>query len=170
MRQLTLAKLTGIAKEKFLARLNKGRVKAGLKRIKSKGSKLLPKSNIRRTNKTSKSASKPKSKPRKTFKPTRRSNNVAKKTKRRGSRRSNFMNRIKKGLFGAIIGIAVSAIAVKVIPQFAKEAGTIASATQGFEGVVGKVVLEQVLPRFNLGNILGGNGNGNSVTNTGGFA
>ncbi len=162
-----MPKLTGIAKEKFLARLNKGRVKAGLKRIKSKGSKLIPKTKLKRVLKT---RSKPKSKPRKTFKPRTVQKNVAKKTKRRGSRRSNFMNRIKKGLFGAIIGIAVSAIAVKVIPQFAKEAGTIASATQGLEGVVGKVVLEQVLPRFNLGNILGGNGNGNSVTNTGGFA
>jgi len=161
-----LPKLKGIAKEKFLARLNKGRIKAGLKRIKSKGSKLLPKTKIRDAKKRSKS----KSKVRKTFKPRTVQKNVAKKTKRRGSRRSNFMNRIKKGLFGAIIGIAVSAIAVKVIPQFAKEAGTIASATQGFEGVVGKVVLEQVLPRFNLGGFLGGNGNGNGIQNTGGFA
>jgi len=163
-----LAKLTGLAKEKFLARLNKGRVKAGLKRIKSKGSKLIPKTKIKRVLKR---RSKPQSKARKTFKPRTVQKNVAKKSKRRGSRRSNLMNRIKKGLFGAIIGIAVSAIAVKVIPQFAKEAGTIASATQGFEGVVGKVVLEQVIPRFNIGQLFGGNGNGNGgVTNTGGFA
>ena len=162
-----MAKLTGIAKEKFLARLNKGRVAKGLKAIKAKGSKILPKTKLK---KVLKRRSKPQSKVRKTFKPTKRSNPVAKKTKRRGSRRSNFMNRIKKGLFGAIIGIAVTAIAVKVVPQFAKEAGTIASATQGIEGVVGKVVLEQVLPRFNLGNIFGGNGNGNQIQNTGGFA
>ncbi len=165
-----MAKLTGIAKEKFLARLNKGRVKAGLKRIKSKGSKLIPKTILKKRKRVLKTTSKPKSKVRNTFKRRTVQKNVAKKSKRRGSRRSNFMNRVKKGLFGAIIGIAVTAIASKVIPQFAKEAGTIASATQGFEGVVGKVVLEQVLPRFNLGGFLGGNGNGNGVQNTGGFA
>jgi len=165
-----LPKLTGKKKLEFLKRLNKGRIKAGLKAIKSKGSKILPKSQLARTKKDAKSTSKPRSKPRKTFKPAKRSNPVAKKSKRSGSRRSGLMRRLKKAAIGAILGIAVTAIASRFIPQFSQAAGTIAAATQGVEGVVGKVVLEQAVPQ--LASRFGfGNGNGNGQANViGGFA
>jgi len=165
-----LPKLTGIAKEKFLARLNKGRVKAGLKRIKSKGSKLLPKSKLQLVRKRSKSTAKSRSKTRKTFKPAKRSNPVAKKTKRSGSRRSGLMRRLKKAAIGAILGIAVTAIASRFIPQFSQAAGTIAAATQGVEGVVGKVVLEQAVPQLASRFGFGGNGGNGQAMQVGGFA
>jgi len=165
-----LPKLTGIAKEKFLARLNKGRVKAGLKRIKAKGSRLLPKTKLKQLKKSSKRRSKPRSKPRNILKPRKRSNPVAKKTKRSGSRRSKLMSRLKKAAIGAILGIAVTAIASRFIPQFAQAAGTVAAATQGVEGVLGKVVLEQAVPQIASRFGFGGNGNGNGQMTVSGFA
>ncbi len=163
-----MPKLTGKKKLEFLARLNKGRVAKGLKRIKAKGSKILPKSQLARRKNPSKTVSKRKSKARKILKPRKRSNNVAKSTKRRGSRRSNIMSRLKKAAIGAILGIAVTAIASRFIPQFAQSAGTIAAATQGVEGVVGKVVLEQAVPQ--LASRFFGNGGNGQMQQIGGFA
>jgi len=165
-----LPKLTGKKKLEFLKRLNKGRIKKGLKAIKAKGSKILPKSQLARTKKASKSTSKPKSKTRNILKPRKRSNPVAKKTKRSGSRRSKLMSRLKKAAIGAILGIAVTAIASRFIPQFAQAAGTVAAATQGVEGVLGKVVLEQAVPQIASRFGFGGNGNGNGQMTVSGFA
>jgi len=69
------------------------------------------------------------------------------------------MRIVKRGLLGAVIGIAATVVATRVAPQFAEPIGQIAAATQGVEGVIGKVALEQFVPQIR--NILGqGNGNG----------
>jgi len=160
-----LVKLIGKAKEKFLARLNKGRVKAGLKRIKAKGAKLIPKTRLKR-NKGFKSPLKP----RKANKSPKRSNNVAKK---KGSRRGKAGIQFKKLLLGGVTGIALELLLTRLgATSFATDIGYIGASMVGKQsGVIGNALFRQGVSRF--GGSLGflGNGNGNQQqTSFQGFA
>jgi len=145
-----MAKLQGAAKAAFLKRINKGRVKAGLKKISSKTKSAARKVTRRRkSNKTN----------RKTNKPKRRNSNVVFKKRRGGRRGSGIMRRLKRVAIGAVLGIAVTAVVARVAPQFAEPAGQIAAASQGIEGVVGKIAIEQFVPQIRQ--LLGGAGQAN---------
>jgi len=158
-----MAKLTGIAKTKFLARLNKGRVAKGLKAIKAKGSKILPKTKLKR-----KVASKSPIKPRKANKSPKRSNNVAKKTT---SRRSKVGLSFKKLLMGGGVGIALELILSKLGAQsLAVDVGYIGASFVGQKsGVIGNALARQGVKRFSgqLGFLGNGNGNNQQTTFTG---
>jgi len=163
-----LAKLTGIAKSKFLARLNKGRIAKGLKAIKAKGSKILPKTKLKRA----KVASKAPIKPRKANKSPKRSNNVAKKTT---SRRSRVGLSLKKLVMGGVTGIALQLLLDRLgATSLATDVAYIgASQVGGKSGVIGNALFRQGVSRFGgqlgfLGN--GSNGNGNGNTTFTGFA
>jgi len=154
-----MAKLTGIAKTKFLARLNKGRVKAGLKAIKAKGSKLLPKTKLKR-----KAASRSPIKPRKTNKSPKRRNNVAKgKSKSRRGRLGNFLTRGTVGKVAAGVGAAtlVGFAADRFAPNISPIAKLAASFLAGGPlGAVSQFLLQGGISGsgINLGGLLGGNG------------
>ena len=158
-----MAKLTGIAKTKFLARLNKGRIAKGLKAIKAKGSKILPKTRLKR-----KVASKSPIKPRKTNKPAKRSNNVAKKGT---SRRSKVGISLKKLVMGGVTGIALELLLTRLgATSLAVDAGYVGASMVGSKsGVIGNAVFRQGISRF--GGQLGflGNGNGNGQAQNTGF-
>jgi len=162
-----LPKLTGQAKTKFLARLNKGRVAKGLKAIRAKGSKILPKTRLKR-----KVASKAPIKPRKPNKSPKRSNNVAKK---KGGRRKTAGIQLKKLLLGGVTGIALELLLSRLgATSLATDVGYIGASMVGSKsGVIGNALARQGISRFGgqLG-FLGGNGNGNGQQNTGfqGFA
>ncbi len=162
-----MPKLTGIAKSKFLARLNKGRIKKGLKALKSKGSKILPKTRLKR-----RKASKSQSKPRKTNKPAKRSNSVV--FKKKGSRRSRVGISLKKLVMGGVTGIALELLLTRLgATSLAVDAGYVGASMVGSKsGVIGNAVFRQGVARF--GGQLGflGNGNGQQAQNTGfqGFA
>jgi len=159
-----MVKLTGIAKTKFLARLNKGRIAKGLKAIKAKGSKILPKTKLKR----SKTASKAPIKPRKANKSPKRSNNVAKKTQ---SRRSKVGLSFKKLLMGGGVGIALELILSRLGAQsLAVDVGYIGASFVGQKsGVIGNALARQGVKRFSgqLGFLGNGNGNGQQTTFTG---
>ncbi len=164
-----MPKLTGIAKSKFLARLNKGRVAKGLKAIKAKGSKILPKTRLKR-----RKASKSQSKPRKANKPTKRSNSVVFK-KGKGSRRSRVGISLKKLVMGGVTGIALELLLTRLgATSLAVDAGYVGASMVGSKsGVIGNAVFRQGVARFGgqLGFLGSGNGNG-QAQNTGfsGFA
>jgi len=162
-----LPKLTGIAKSKFLARLNKGRVAKGLKAIKAKGSKILPKTRLKR-----KVASKAPIKPRKANKSPKRSNSVV--FSKKGSRRSRVGISLKKLVMGGVTGIALELLLTRLgATSLAVDAGYVGASMVGSKsGVLGNAVFRQGISRF--GGQLGflGSGNGNGAQNTGfqGFA
>ncbi len=163
-----MPKLTGIAKSKFLARLNKGRIKKGLKALKSKGSKILPKTRLKR-----RKASKSPSKARKTNKPAKRPNNVV--FKKKGSRRSRVGISLKKLVMGGVTGIALELLLTRLgATSLAVDAGYVGASMVGSKsGVIGNAVFRQGVARFGgqLG-FLGGNGGNGQQQNTGfsGFA
>jgi len=160
-----MAKLTGVAKSKFLARLNKGRIAKGLKAIKAKGSKILPKTKLKRA----KIASKAPIKPRKANKSPKRSNNVVFK-KGKGSRRSRVGLSLKKLVMGGVTGIALQLLLDRLgATSLATDVAYIgASQVGGKSGVIGNALFRQGVSRFGgqlgfLGNGNGGNGNGNTT-------
>jgi len=163
-----LPKLTGVAKSKFLARLNKGRIAKGLKAIKAKGSKILPKTRLKR-NKAFKSPLKP----RKANKSPKRTNNVVFK-KGKGSRRSRVGISLKKLLLGGVTGIALELLLTRLgATSLAVDVGYIGASMVGSKsGVIGNAVFRQGVSRFGgqlgfLGGNGGNNGNGAQSTNTG---
>jgi len=169
-----VAKLTGKAKTKFLARINKGRKKKGLKpiRSKTKSSPKKPKSSKKRASVGKKSAGKRRN-PNKR-KPSKNNNNMAK--KKRMSRKSLVGSKLKNGAIGGFVGVATTAVAKRLgATSVADDLGYVVAsiAGKGVPGVIGNAVIRQGLGRFGgslnfLGNGNGGNGNG--VNNTLGFA
>lgn len=155
-----MAKLTGIAKTKFLARLNKGRVKAGLKAIKAKGSRILPKTKLKR-----KKASRSPIKPRNTNKSPKRRNNVAKR-KSSGSRRGRLGNFLTRGTVGKVAaGVGAATLIGFAADRFAPSISPIAKLGASFLaggplGALAQFLLQGGIAGsgLNLGGILGGNG------------
>jgi len=144
-----MAKLKGAAKAKFLARMNKGRVKAGLKRIGSKTKAAVK----RRTPKRRKSAK------RKTKTTKSRSSNKRTVAGKKGGTKG--MTRVKKFLLGLGIGAGVSTVAgltrVREIEGIAPIID--AAVGGGVEAQIGTAIprlIRQVLPR------IGFNGNGSN--------
>jgi len=170
-----MAKLTGKAKTKFLARINKGRKAKGLKpiRSKTKSSTKTPKKRSKQLKNKPKSATKQRKINKR--KSSKNNNNMAKK-KRSVSRKSLGMTKVKQGAVGGVVGVATTAIAKRLgANSIADDLGyvTASLAGKGTPGVVGNAVLRQGLGRFggslNILNGNGGNGNGNAQ-NTLGFA
>jgi len=167
-----LAKLTGKAKTKFLARINKGRKKKGLKpiRSKTKSSTKKPKSSKKRASVGKKSAGKRRN-PNKR-KPSKNNNNMAK-SKKRMSRKSLIGSKLKSGAIGGFVGVATTAVSRRLgATSIADDLGYVVAsiAGKGTPGVIGNAVIRQGLGRFGgslnfLGN--GGNGNGNGQSNLG---
>jgi len=145
-----MGKLKGAAKAAFLARINKGRVKAGLKKIHSKTKSTVKRHAPKRTKASKKRTTRTKS--RSTTKKT-----VAKKG-------TSGMTRVKKLLLGLGIGAGFSTIAaVTRIREIEGVAPIIDAAVGGgVEAQIGTAiprVIRQLAVRggFNFGN--GGNGN-----------
>jgi len=146
-----MAKLKGAAKAKFLARMNKGRVKAGLKKIGSKAKKAVK----RRTTKTRKTAK------RKTR--TTKSRSSTKKSVA-GRKGTSGMTRIKKFLLGIGIGAAVSTTAQLTRVREIESVGPIIDAAVGggVEAQVGTAIPRLI--RLVAGRAgLNGGGNGMMV-------
>lgn len=172
-----MAKLTGKAKTKFLARINKGRKAKGLKPIRSK-TKSTPKKRGKQgiSKRKSKNRTKSATKQRKTNKrkASKNNNNMAK--KKRMSRKSLVGSKLKNGAIGGFVGVATTAVAKRLgATSVADDLGYVVAsiAGKGTPGVIGNAVIRQGLGRFGgslnfLGNGNGGNGNG--VNNTLGFA
>jgi len=138
-----MAKLTGAAKTAFLKRINKGRAKAGLKRIKSKFSR-----------KSSKKAPSVRRKPSKVNKKRTTKNSVAKKKGGGKKRESKGMRIAKRAGFGALLGLAGWAVSrlVGVDEELSGTVGDVAASFQGPEGVITAVVARKVLPMVAQGN------------------
>jgi len=153
-----LPKLTGKKKLEFLKRLNKGRIAKGLKAIKAKGSRILPKTALRKRKTTSKAPIKA----RKPNKSPKRSNNVA---KSKGSRRSRVGISLKKLLMGGGVGIALELLLSRLgATSLATDVGYIGASQVGNKaGVLGNAIARQAVQRFGgqLGFLGSGNGNGN---------
>lgn len=153
-----MPKLTGKKKLEFLKRLNKGRIAKGLKAIKAKGSRILPKTALRKR----KTPSKAPIKARKPNKSPKRSNNVA---KGKGSRRSRVGISLRKLLMGGGVGIALELILNRLgATTLATDIGYIGASQVGNKsGVVGNAIARQLVTRFSgqLGFLGQGNGNGN---------
>jgi len=142
-----MAKLTGKAKAAFLARMNKGRVKAGLKKIASKTKKAVK----RRTTKTRKTTK------RKTTRTKSKSSTKKSMVSRKGT---SGMTRIKKFLLGIGIGAAVSTVAGLTRVREIESAGPIIDAAVGggVEAQVGTAIPRLI--RLVAGRAgVGGNGN-----------
>jgi len=156
-----LPKLTGKAKTKFLARINKGRKKKGLKpiRSKTKSSSKTPKRRSKQLKNKPKSANKRRNTNKR--RPNRNNNNMAKK-KKSSSRRSLGMAKVKSGAVGGAVGVATDDLGYVVASIVGK----------GTPGVIGNAVIRQGLTRFGGSlNILNGNGgNGNGTQSNLGFA
>jgi len=169
-----LAKLTGKAKAKFLARINKGRKKKGLKVIRSKTATKTPKKRSKQLKNKPKSATKQRKINKR--KPSKNNNNMAK-SKKRMSRKSLIGSKLKSGAIGGFVGVATTAVAKRLgANTIADDLGYVVAsvAGKGTPGVIGNAVIRQGLGRFGGSlNFLGngnGNGNGNGVNNTLGFA
>jgi len=157
-----LAKLTGKKKLEFLARLNKGRVKAGLSRIKAKGSKIIPRTEIKRLKSrvTKRKASKPN-------KPRKRSNNVAK-SKTKSTRRGKLGSFLTRGTIGKVAaGVGAATLVGFAADRFAPQISPIAKLGASFLaggplGAIAQFLLQGGISGtgINLSNILGGSGNG----------
>lgn len=153
-----MAKLKGKKKAAFLARINKGRIKKGLKAIKSKTSR---KSSKKSGPKRTKSApQRRKSQPIK----RRRNKTKTRMAKKRGSsKRSKFgiPSIVKK----AAAGVGLATIAAVVVSQVAPQAAPIVRPIAAFAGggVVG--VFADILLSGGglLGNLFGGGGSGQMV-------
>jgi len=139
-----MAKLKGAAKAAFLRRINKGRVKAGLKKIGSKA-----KSGLKRGTRGAKSVTKR----RKANKPSRRRSNVPKK-KGRGKRREGKAVKIaKRAGIGALLGLATWAVSKLVTnnDEISNTASDVAASFQGPEGVLTTVAIRKILPMVTNG-------------------
>jgi len=153
-----LPKLTGKKKLEFLKRLNKGRIAKGLKAIKAKGSRILPKTALKKSKTTSKAPIKA----RKPNKSPKRSNNVA---KSKTSRRSRVGLSLRKLLMGGGVGLALELILNRLgATSLAVDVGYIGASQVGNKsGVIGNAIARQAITRFGgqLGFLGQGNGNGN---------
>jgi len=167
-----LPKLTGKAKSKFLARINKGRKKKGLKpiRSKTKSSSKTPKRRSKQLKNKPKSANKRRNTNKR--RPSKNNNNMAKKKK--SSRRSLGMAKVKSGAVGGAVGVATTAIANRLgARSVSDDLGYVVASIvgKGTPGVIGNAVIRQGLTRFggslNILNGNGGNGNGNGQSNIG---
>jgi len=158
-----LAKLTGKKKLEFLARLNKGRVKKGLSRIKAKGSKIAPKKQLKRI----KTAAK-KRITRKSNKPRKRSNNVAKKKGSKGGRKGKLGNFLTRGTVGKVAaGVGAATLVGFAADRFAPNLSPVVKLGAAFLaggplGAISQFLLQGGISGsgINLTNILGGGGNG----------
>lgn len=113
-----MAKLTGKAKAAFLARMNKGRIKAGLKKIGSKAKR----SSLSRSNKTSRSP-------------------MHKKTRRKHFSKENFKNGFKGFLGGTGAGeLTEEIILIATNNPIATTIGKTAASAAGGYYVGGKSV------------------------------
>jgi len=141
-----MAKLKGAAKAKFLARMNKGRVKAGLKKIASK-----TKGAVKR--RTTKSRKAPKKRTTRTKSRSSNKKTVAKKG-------TSGMTRIKKFLLGIGIGAAVSTVAGLTRVREIESAGPIIDAAVGggVEAQVGTAIPRLIRLVAGRAGINGGNG------------
>jgi len=168
-----MAKLTGKKKLEFLARLNAGRVKAGLKRIKAKGSRSTPKTELKRIKKNPKRRiTLPKlRKQRKSNKRKKTSSSVAKK-KSKGGRRRSVGNFLKTGTIGKVAaGVGAATLVGFATDRLAPSISPIAKLGAAFAAGGGLGVISQFLIQgglggsgINLQNILGGGGNGANGT------
>jgi len=152
-----MAKLTGKAKAAFLKRINKGRIKKGLKAIKSKTSrKTSKKSGPKRSNPSKKSRNQQPIKTRKRSK-----NTVAKKGGTKKKSRFQIPSVVKK----AAAGIGLATIATVIVNQFAPQAAPIVRPIAAFAGggVVGVISDIFLSGGGILGNLFGGFGNGTQV-------
>jgi len=149
-----MAKLTGKAKAAFLARMNKGRIKAGLKKIGSKATKKVRKAIVKHTKSVKKHRN---TQHRNTSK--RRKTIVAKKGSSKKKSRFAIPSIVKK----AAAGIGLATIATVIVNQFAPQAAPIVRPIAAFAGggVVG--VISDIFLSGGLGNILGSFGLGGQV-------
>jgi len=162
-----MVKLTGAKKLAFLARLNKGRKKKGLKIIKAKGTKSAPKTILKRIKKNPKRRiTLPQvRKARKSNKrPKTRSNVVKKKGGRRRARLGNFL---KTGTIGKVAaGIGAATLIGFATDRFAPGISPIAKLGASFIaggplGAISQFLLQGGIGGnggINLSNILGGGG------------
>jgi len=146
-----MAKLKGKKKAAFLARLNKGRIKAGLKAIKSKTSRKTSKSAAIKRPKSSRKAGK-----QQRIKTTKRKTKTVAKRKFTTRVKSGFGSVTKnKFVRGAVLGLGgaalVSQVTNRVAPQFSSIASPIGAFI--FGGPVGLVA--SVLLQGGLGSIFG---------------
>jgi len=144
-----MAKLKGVAKAKFLARMNRGRVKAGLKKIASKTKKAVK----RRTTKTKKN------KPRKTK--TVKSKSTSKKSVA-GKKGTSGMTRTKKFLIGLGVGAGVSTVAGLTRVREIESVGPIVDAVVGggVEAQIGTAIPRLIRLLAGRVGFNGGGGNG----------
>jgi len=151
-------KLTGVAKAKFLARINKGRVKAGLKKIHSK-----TKSVKRRLTKSRKSTP---GKTKRTKSKNTRNKTVAKKNSSRKG--TSMKTRLVKFGAGAGIGALIAILATALRRQEINATAPIidAAAGVGVEGQVGTAIMRVGVPLITRA--FRGNGNGMNSMGEGG--
>jgi len=144
-----MAKLKGAAKAKFLARMNKGRIKAGLKRIGSKTKAAVK----RRTTKKRKAPKK---------RTTRTKSRSSTKKSVAGKKGTSGMTRTKKFLLGIGIGSVVSTIAAFSRVREIESAGPIIDAAVGggVEAQIGTAIPRLI--RLVAGRT-GFNGGGNGI-------
>jgi len=170
-----MAKLTGKKKAAFLRRMNKGRIKAGLKKIGSKAARLTKsdkraqKKNVKRralalrriasriksARRLNRSIGRRKSQP---IKRRKRSNNPVAKKKRAVSRSRGIFDKITKNKFvkGAALGLGGGALAIQISDRFAPQFSGIAQPLGAFVfgGPIGLVA--SVLLQGGLGFLTGG--------------
>jgi len=148
-----LAKLTGRAKEAFLKRINKGRIKAGLKTIKSKTSRKTSKSAAIKRPRSSKKARRKQQR----IKTTKRKTKTVAKKRKFSTRAKAGFSSITKNKFvrGAVLGLGGAALVSQVTNRFAPQFSSLASPIGAFVfgGPVGLVA--SVLLQGGLGSIFG---------------
>lgn len=146
MRGIQLAKLKGAAKAAFLKRINKGRVKAGLKKIHSKTKQAVKRRTTKRRNPTKKKTTR------------RKSSSSSKKTvvNRKGA---SMKTRLVKFGAGAGIATVIAAIAIALKRTEINAAAPIldAAAGTGVEGQIGTAIVRTVMPLITNGLKLNGN-------------
>lgn len=172
-----MPKLTGKKKLEFLKRLNKGRVAKGLKAIKAKGSKVLPKTSLKKRFASSKAKIKAKSpfkRRSKANKQPKTNRNVVFKKKGSRSRRGLAGIQFKKLLLGGVTGIALELLLSRLGANgLATDVGYIGASMVGSKsGVIGNALFRQGVSRFggSLGFLGSGNGNGSGTATNTGFA
>jgi len=144
-----MAKLKGAAKAAFLARMNKGRVKAGLKKIGSKTKAAVK----RRTTKSRKAPKK---------RTTRTKSRSTNKKSMAGKKGTSGMTRLKKFLLGLGIGAGVSTIAAVTRVREIEGAAPIIDAAVGggVEAQIGTAIPRIIRQLSVRGGLTSGNGAG----------
>lgn len=144
-----MAKLKGVAKAAFLARMNKGRIKAGLKKIAAKTKSAVK----RRTTKTRKTAKR---------KITKRKSNPTTKKSMAGKKGTSGMTRAKKLLLGLGVGALFSTIAAVTRIREIEGAAPIIDAAVGggVEAQIGTAIPRLIRIVAGRVGVNGGGGNG----------